>query len=734
MAELQMYRLLVIVVLLPICYSKLKLIAVLPLEPTDSPTSSWERGLEILPGAQVAIEYLNQNIPSENQLDLVTLDSGRCQKDYKKELLINFVNLTFYQDLDPVGIIGLFCSNSERLLFNVAKHVGKSLNIVSSSISIIYNQKVLASTNYYRLLQSADVLIDAFSSLIINFKWSRIAVVSEPADKYFFGVAEALLDRATTGKNYSIIPFIQIRKDDPPFVFQELLRFDSKIIFLSTSIVECIKILCIAKKRDLTWPQYAWIIHTTTFSDFRDHGTEHATCDVSKSLEGIILLNHRLRTSTILNHGGYTYRDYFMKYAEKLADVSTKRMVPLRPNIYANLLHDSVWVYALALRAQNGSDSHQLAQHIKNVTFNGITGSIQFNSTSEIRTGIDILQVQNGSIIHEGYYNPIWQNITFTGGLLDSHFPSDKCKITTDKAPLIYTSVLSLFVLVCAALLTIIFILYIYYRKEPEIKSTSVMLSLLMFIGCYIILIYLLLAIIYTRSLVPSNSPFNICTAIVWLSITGISLPLILATLLVKMLRVFHIFTLYGKIGRMWSDGALLIYVLLLVCPCVVILILWSTVDTYHAETIITEHPGFTEIEQRCFSKYLLLWIGFLLVNILALVVALIIVAVKTRKIRQAHFKDTKKVNAFLFVFLTIIFLTVSYWMIFRTIGAKKGYSDITLHIAHIFIVVSCQGFLFVPKVLPPFKRSLSKRYRFKDNSSPSSSKTHSTTITLSTN
>ena len=732
MAALQLYGLFVIVILLPSCYSKFKLIAVLPLEPIDSPTSSWERGLEILPGAQVAIEYLNRDISSEYQLDLVTLDSGRCQKDYK-ELLINFLNLTFYQNLDQVGIIGLFCSNSEQLLINVAKHVGKSLSIVSSSISTTYDQEVLASKHYYRLLQSADVLVDAFSKLIVTFKLNRIAVVSEPADKYFFGVAEALVDRATTGKNYSIIPFIQVRKEDPlfvQFIFQELLKFDSKIIFLSTGIVECIKILCMAKKRELTWPQYAWIIHTTTFSDF--HGTEHAAaCDVYESLEGIILLNHRLRTTTTPNLVGYTYRDYFMKYAEKLADVSTNRMVPLKPNIYANLLHDSVWVYALALRSQNGSDSDQLAKYIKNVTFNGIMGSIQFNSTSEIRTGIDILRVQNGSTVHEGYYNPVWQNITFTGSLF---LPPDECKVKTDKASLIYTAVLSLFVLVCTILLTIIIILYIHYRKEPEIKSTSVTLSLLMFIGCYMILVYLLLAIIYTQSLVPSISPFNICTAIVWLSIIGISLPLILATLLVKMLRVFHIFTLYGKIGKMWSDGALLVYVLLLVSPCIVVLILWSTIDTYHAETIITEHPGFTEIEQRCISKYLLLWIGFLLVNVVTLVVVLIIVAVKTRKIRQAHFKDTKKVNAFLFVLLTIIFLTVSYWMIFRTIGINKGYSDITLHITHIFIVVSCQGFLFVPKVLPPLKRSLSKRYRFKGDSSPSGSRTHSTTITLSTN
>ena len=142
---------------------------------------------------------------------------------------------------------------------------------------------------------------------------------------------------------------------------------------------------------------------------------------------------------------------------------------------------------------------------------------------------------------------------------------------------------------------------------------------------------------------------------------------------------------------------------------CLVILIFWSAVDPYTARTITTEYSSFAEVEQRCYCKYLLLWIGLLIVNILVLIVVLLVVAVKTRKIRQAHFKDTKKVNTFLFLLVTVIFLTLAYWMIFHTIGTKKGYSDITLRLVHIIIVASCQGFLFVPKVLPPLQRSVSK-------------------------
>ena len=354
-----------------------------------------------------------------------------------------------------------------------------------------------------------------------------------------------------------------------------------------------------------------------------------------------------------------------------------------------------------------------------------------YNSTNRVRLGVDIYQIKNGSSNFEGCYDHIWRNITFTGELLNGPIPPDSHKIITDRASLVYTSIAATVVFMCTVLVTAILVLYTYYFKAPEIKSTSVSLSVLMFCGCYIILLYLLLALVYTQSLVPSESPFNICTAIVWLSITGLSLPLILATLLVKMLRVFHIFNLYGKISKMCSDSALLVYVFLLISPCVLVLIFWTAVDPYTARTVATEHSTFTQVEQRCTCKYLLLWIGLLIINILILITVLLIVAVKTRNIRQTHFKDTKKVNAFLFLLVTVIILTLAYWMIFRTIGAKKGYSDITLHLAHIIIVVSCQGFLFAPKVLPPLMRSVSKKYGLKGSSASSGSKTHTTTVTF---
>ena len=407
---------------------------------------------------------------------------------------------------------------------------------------------------------------------------------------------------------------------------------------------------------------------------------------------------------------GYTYHDYMKSYVEMLADLSTKLNTTLRPNAYANLLHDSVWVLALALRSQKQNNSTQFPANIRNISFVGASGKIEFDSrTFEIKTGVDIFQVRKGTPIHEGFYNPILKQITFVGNLLKNSRPVDKRKVVNDNTSLVYTSIFSLTFIACAVGVTIILFLYIFYRNEPEIKATSVTLSLLMFLGCYIILFYMLMAILYTQSLVPTTSSFNICLALLWPGLTGFSLPLILATLLVKMLRVFRIFTHFGKVGKTYSDAALLLYVLLLISPNIIILAIWSIIDPYSPKSIVTEHMAYTEIEQRCYSKQLLLWFCILYLNIEGLALVIVIVALKTRKIRRENFKDTKKVNAFIFILLIVIYVINVQWLILRSIGVKKGYSSIPLHVSHVIIVVSCQGLLFVPKVLPPLQRSLFK-------------------------
>ena len=704
------------------CYSKqLHIAVVLPLEHArNQPSSSWERGLETLPGAQIAIEHINrrEDILSGHDLELIVINSVTCKNELNQDLLSSFINFTFHHDVNSIGLIGSFCSNSDQLISSllVSASIGNQ-PFLSSSASVSKKDKGLTPPHYYRILQSANIFIDALSVLASDLKWQRIAVVTESTQSYFLSFAEAFSDIATRSKSYKITPFIQHHEGLPlKLAFKELQTFDSKIIVVSLSIAHAIDMLCSAKERDLTWPDYAWIVHSITFTDFHlaTEFIDMDSCNIQEALEGVILLEHRLNGmqtpfGNLLSLMGYTYEDYFKNYTEKLVNLSAKLNTPLRPNLYANLLHDSVWVLALAFHGQANND-FLIPDYITNISFMGTLGGINFNSTFEITTGVDIFQIKNGSPVHEGFYHPTRKQIEYMGRFLENPRPLVKLTVVTDNTSVVYTSAFSLVFLLCIVGVTIILSFYIYYRNEPEIKATSVTLSLLMFLGCYIIIFYMLMAILYTQSLVPSDSPFNICLALLWSGSTGISLTLILATLLVKMLRVYRIFNHFGKVGKMYSDIVLLFYVLLLISPNVILHILWSIIDPYSADTISTEYSSYTKVKQRCYSKQTLLWFCILYLNIKGLALVLIVVAVKTRKIHRENFKDTKKVNAFIFILLIVIYIISAQWLIFRSIGVKKGYASIPLHIGHIIVVVSCQGLLFVPKILPPLQRNLFKK------------------------
>ena len=243
-----------LILLLPSCHPKLKptIIAVLDLEHTDLPTLSWERGLEILPGAQVAIEHLNHyyNV-SQHKFELEVINSKKCSaENYNEDLVIDFLNLTQHRTSSQFALIGLFCSNAEQLLLNIAEQIGINPIVLSSSVSITSDSQV---SNNHRVLPSADDFIDTFSSLILHLKCDRIVVITQPTDSYFFQVAETLYNRATSSNAYKVVPIIQLHASmTAKSALQELQRFSSNIIFLSANIDKSIDILCTAKKMGFT--------------------------------------------------------------------------------------------------------------------------------------------------------------------------------------------------------------------------------------------------------------------------------------------------------------------------------------------------------------------------------------------------------------------------------------------------------------------------------------------------
>lgn len=232
---------------------------------------------------------------------------------------------------------------------------------------------------------------------------------------------------------------------------------------------------------------------------------------------------------------------------------------------------------------------------------------------------------------------------------------------------------------------------------------------------CYLIVLYL---VIHSSSYLPSLYKQSkalrncVCSLLAWLNASAFPLSLILSTLLVKLLRVYHLFRLRKRASKFLSSNlALAACVLLLTAPNAVVSLIWTTSDPYKGIISQVEINGFLHSSVLCVSDHTIRWLLIQFVYLVILSLLLIIFAILTRKIKYRDFKDTKKVSALSFSLIFTGTSTLFYWYLFRSIGADEVLTRTVLQIGHYCIILECQGFIFAPKLFPIIKERLIRRY-----------------------
>lgn len=255
----------------------------------------------------------------------------------------------------------------------------------------------------------------------------------------------------------------------------------------------------------------------------------------------------------------------------------------------------------------------------------------------------------------------------------------------------------------------------ICFSNGPAVKATSVSLSILIFIGCYILILHTYLL---TTSLLPSfyREPkgWRDCVCILRTFLNGVGFPivLILSTLLVKLLRVYRLFNLKRRVSKFTTSNlALAVYVLLLTLPNVLISLAWSTADPYTSVVSFAVRGGLLHISVQCESTNSLLWTLLLLVYTVILSIFLITFAILTRKIKYQDFKDTKKVSILSFLLVFQCASLLFYWYLLRVIGADVIFVHVVLQMGYCCTVLECQGFIIAPKLFPVVKKKLMHTY-----------------------
>ena len=662
-----------------------------PLKYIGGSISTWKRGLELLTGAYVAVDDINNdsNILSHYNMRLIAVDSGFDEYDSLQET----VDYLFYQPaLNIVGINGFLSPKAVTLLLPLVRRRGTVLSVPSEQIT-------QESRNAMQAVISPSTVVNVLQLFMIKMNWTHsnnIGIITDSTDTYFFHISEMLV---RLNSDSTISPYIDLRTFRS--AINEIVKSNTKVIFISLNSRKAVQLICEIYTKGLLWPKYAWIV---LVFDIETVLEEWEDCDTKDVLNGILTVETHAHEPFPPNAkliSGISYTTYYHHYLSSLEIIADEYNTTLEPNSYAMVIYDSLWQMAVTLNEScyQGTPS-VITTTINQHFFDNVA------TTFHVRTPTQLL----ATAVH---YNSTSIHITLNQTVLNSmQFKVEDARLSIGP-PIGYTAAVAVLIAFTALLVTVMLVLYISFHKEPEVKATSFSLSLLMFVGCYFNLFYITLLYysVHTASTIHIRYQHVICNLFLWFSAPGVSLPLMLAVLLVKIIRIYYIFkTFKAGLGRRWSDLSLAGYVALILSPNILVNMTWILSDRYHVKHEQRIQNGYTYISPECSSTYEGIWIGVQVTYILILILALVILAIMTRKVRLQHFKDTKKVNVLLFLLCPGLATTFLYWLLLQILNSHLYVVTIPLLIGHSSLIILYQCFLILPKVYQPLLRQLKRK------------------------
>ena len=708
----------------------------------------------LLPAAELAADKINarDNLLPGYRLELIPADTETCNETRIIESYRSFVKYTASASNQPfnvVGVTGMICATVTQAISPLAGRPDIELLQISAGTSPPSFADTGTYPRLYRVISSSAVQTDALLALMEAFQWRRIGIVSDYTLIDYIGSADNIITKVSQNPNLELTDSELI--SSPRSVVPALSNAISnaaKIMYVSAPAEEACKLLCAAYKQGRIWPTYVWIFRSLRVEDFRTFVCNNDSTAIMKAVDNVFFINYKFETSLQDEPlvSGDTYQDYRQEYHRRLGSKSVAGY------LHANALHDSVWAFALALNSSLDTLTSQdlvnyqlgksnvtsiIESNIRDLNFSGTLGQIYFTDKREAETMVDILQVKNGSAVQIGYYNPQSQNLALQLQLLPKTIPKDDFervrRRTNPAAPIVTLTVTAMLIVAT----TVVLFLFLYHWNKPAIKATSPFLGLVLLFGCYVLYMAVLLVAIREYN----NSFGQLCQAIFWFGYIGIEL--VYATLFARLLRIYRLFFhIFEKPGLRWSDWSMTILILLIVSLPFLLLLLWSTVDPVITTKVLSFDtstiPPFYSLTPFCGSRFFWVWISLIYyVYVSFTILAVCILAVMTRNIKRESFKDTKKINAFVFISILALIICDTYSSTLAGAGLEQLELAYTFDfLPYMVIAVFCKVFLFLPKIwsarVEKPKYSNKKKHTTKNhrNHSASSTLTIETSIT----
>ena len=722
----------------------LPVLVLLPFPDNNSRNESgWDRGLELLPAARVAVKEINNrsDLLPGYEIELIEAPCDACGLSTTQKGLENFVRYSISGTVTKkaIAVIGLVCTTVTANVSPIAGNPEVDLLQISMSTSPVF-RNTDKFNRLWRIIPPSTAFVDAVFSLLHRFNSSRISLVYSLKREHYYATTNYLKEIINKMETIQLVLHHPIEENDTEI--DSLLIFLQKktvrIVYVIATVSESARLLCRVANMNMIWPGYLWIFQGRGALEIIQFGACSMNL-MTKALESVMFLNFQLdgRSPDDLLVSGKTYSQYRSDY---LDEVNSMKKEPFFQqfimeghrfadnNKYSNSMYDEVWALALALNTSLPELEYHnfslkdyqynmtnitniIEKHLQNVSFPGAVGDISFNYNHESQVSVYIFQVKNSTEVLIGKYLVKNEALTLYDYSL-INFPKDDFDVHYNLLSLWIAIIMYTVIGICFVFTTMTLILMLVQRKKPEVKATSPLLSTLIFVGAYFLCM--------SSTFIVTQLSFYLNTGYAYeglcytnLSFANYGINIILATILMKLVRVYRVFTHFGKTSKALRDYYMVLYIVLIgvLFPCAIFAIFNIVVPfryKEHVEYLYNIDPPYSYklITRSCeVGMYFYIWCIVAFMYFFVLLVLIVFFSIRTRKIDKRNFKDTKKTISFVFIAAVVMgtFLSISItFLAFEDPKTAHHISIIMMAINTLTISFSAIVLLISPKVFAP--------------------------------
>ena len=369
-------------------------------------------------------------------------NKGKCYESDGEETLScsNITGVIGDRDNTTATIIDFLSAKANQSIVKVAAFPPlNSLPVMHSLIPSVVDMDPLS---YH---------IQCLLNLIKELKWNSLALLVENANYYKYE-ANLLQKKLLTVPEEIIITHIIYETDN--MVLQHIKKFATNIIIVLASERTASIILKEALELNFIWPSYAWILHITPHTDS------------ILMMDGAIVLSYypiQEKLMPLKDFGGIC----------NLINATEQQTT-------CNVLYDSILAAKLVGKLKKF-----------NITFPGKTGMVKLDYWGRRLKNSTLIQIKNHSKVKIGHYDTNSMELILYDEFLSSgNIPKGMTVIIDGKSSTAHIAIIFLIFTSCFIFLFVVMILFICFRKAPEVKATSITLSMCMFLGCFILLFF----------------------------------------------------------------------------------------------------------------------------------------------------------------------------------------------------------------------------------------------------